>query len=91
MFDNSRVQDDSDSLSLGMDSNILQGHGLHMTGEIIDRIFVGGKLVEERVGHNLVVDSFVKLVMSLLKNQTGYSGVKYWAVGSGADIWDSDC
>ena len=40
---------------------------VHMTGESIDRIYKGGVLVEERVGHNLVVNSFLNLVMCLLK------------------------
>lgn len=62
---------------------------VHMTGESIDRIYRGGVLVEERVGHNLVVNSFLNLVMCLLKQQNGYSGLQYWAVGSGSASWDS--
>lgn len=62
---------------------------VHMTGESIDRIYKGGVLVEERVGHNLVVNSFLNLVMCLLKQQSGYTGLQYWAVGSGASSWDS--
>lgn len=62
---------------------------VHMTGESIDRIYRGGVLVEERVGHNLVVNSFLNLVMCLLKHQNGYSGLQYWAVGSGSASWDS--
>lgn len=62
---------------------------VHMTGESIDRIYKGGVLVEERIGHNLVVNSFLNLVMCLLKQQSGYTGLQYWAVGSGASSWDS--
>lgn len=62
---------------------------VHMTGESIDRIYRGGVLVEERAGHNLVVNSFLNLVMCLLKQQNGYSGLQYWAVGSGSASWDS--
>lgn len=62
---------------------------VHMTGESIDRIYRGGVLVEERVGHNLVVNSFLNLVMCLLKQQNDYSGLQYWAVGSGSASWDS--
>lgn len=62
---------------------------LRMTGQITDRIYKNGVLVEEIVGHNLVVNSFLKLVMCLLKQQGGYSGIQYWAVGSGAPTWDS--
>ena len=60
-----------------------------MTGECIDRIYKNGVLVDEIVGHNLVVSSFLNLVMCLLKRQSGYSGIQYWAVGSGASSWDS--
>ena len=63
--------------------------GLKMTGQITDRIYKNGVLVEERVGHNLVVNSVLKLIMCLLKRQSGYSGIQYWAVGSGASSWDS--
>ena len=66
-----------------------EGHQVHMTGEIIDRIHYADGRVEERVGHNLVVNSFLNLVMSLLKQQSGYKGIQYWAVGSGASSWDS--
>lgn len=63
--------------------------GLHMTGQITDRIYKNGVLVEERVGHNLVVNSLLNLVMCLLKQQSGYKGLQYWAVGSGHSSWDS--
>ena len=66
-----------------------EGHQVHMTGEIIDRIHYADGHVEERVGHNLVVNSFLNLVMCLLKQQSGYKGIQYWAVGSGASSWDS--
>ena len=81
-------QQDRETLALKMQAGDLSG--VHMTGQIIDRIFdKSGNLVEERVGHNLVVNSFLNLVMCLLKQQSGYSGIQYWAVGSGADSWDS--
>lgn len=63
---------------------------VHMTGQIIDRIHYKDGRVEERVGHNLVVNSFLNLVMCLLKGQSGYGGIQYWAVGSGATSWDSN-
>ena len=62
---------------------------VHMTGQSIDRIYKNGRLVDEIVGHNLVVNSFLNLVMCLLKQQSGYSGIQYWAVGSGSSSWDS--
>lgn len=64
--------------------------GVKMTGQSIDRIYKNGVLVEEIVGHNLVVSSFLKLIMCLLKQENGYSGIQYWAVGSGASSWDSN-
>ncbi len=80
---------DAEKLAMKLQSGDLSG--VHMTGESIDRIFnKDGELIEERHGHNLVVTSFLNLVMCLLKNQSGYTGIQYWAVGSGADSWDSD-
>lgn len=61
---------------------------LKMTGQITDRIYKNGVLIEERVGHNLIVNSFLKLVMALCKNESEYSGIQYWAIGSGDDSWD---
>lgn len=71
--------------------NLLTGDSTNfsMTGEITDRIFKDGVLVEERVGHNIIVNSFLKLVMSLCKGGTGYNGIQYWAVGSGEESWDT--
>lgn len=63
---------------------------VQMTGHITDRVFdLKGNLIEERVGHNLVVNSMVPLIMSLFKKQANYSGLSYWAVGSGATAWDT--
>ena len=66
-----------------------EGQQVHMTGESIDRIHYADGHVEERVGHNRVVNSFLNLVMCLLKQQNGYKGIQYWAVGSGASSWDA--
>lgn len=79
---------DAEKLAMKLQSGDLSG--VHMTGESIDRIFKNGKLVEERHGHNLVVTSFLKLVMCLLKKQASYTGIQYWAVGSGNASWDSN-
>lgn len=79
---------DSETLALKLEAGDLSG--VKMTGQSIDRIYKNGVLVEERVGHNLVVNSFLNLVMCLLKQHSGYNnGIQYWAVGSGADAWDS--
>lgn len=63
---------------------------IHMTGHIVDRIYKNGKLIDVIEGHNLVVNSFLKFVMSLCKGESGYSGMKYWAVGSGESSWDTE-
>ena len=81
-------QQDKDTLAMSMKANDLSG--VHMTGQITDRIYKNGVFVEERVGHNLVVNSFLNLVMSFLKNQNGFKGIQYWAIGSGADAWDDN-
>lgn len=78
---------DTEKLSAKMLAGDLSG--VHMTGHCIDRIYKKGVLVDEIIGHNLVVSSFTNLVMCLLKQQEGYSGIQYWAVGSGATSWDS--
>lgn len=81
-------QHDTERLALALHHNDLSG--IHMTGDCIDRVFKRGQLVAVREGHNLVVNSFLSLVMCLLKQQNGYSGIQYWAVGSGAAAWDSE-
>lgn len=80
-------QQDNEVLALKMMTGDF--HDVKMTGQSIDRIFKNGKLVDEIVGHNLVVNSFLNLVMCLLKQQSGYTGIQYWAVGSGAPSWDT--
>lgn len=80
-------QEDKEIMNLKTMSK--DSHNVHMTGEIIDRIHYADGHVEERVGHNLVVNNFLNLVMSLLKQQSGYKGIQYWAVGRGASSWDS--
>ena len=62
---------------------------VNMTGEITDKIYKNGVLVDTIVDHNLVVNSFIKLVMALMKDPTSYSGVQYWAIGKGDASWDS--
>lgn len=78
---------DNETLAMRLANGDLSS--VKMTGHSIDRIYKNGVLVDEIVGHNLVVDSFLKLVMCLLKQESGYAGIKYWAVGSGASSWDT--
>ena len=89
MRDNvSMCQMDRETLAMRMSAG--DTHNVHMTGQITDRIFKNGELVEEITGHNLVINSFLNLVMCLLKQQSGYTGIQYWAVGTGAEAWDSN-
>ena len=55
-------QQDSEVLALKMMTGDF--HDVKMTGQSIDRIFKNGKLVDEIVGHNLVVNSFLNLFFS---------------------------
>lgn len=66
-------------------------NSIHMTGHIIDKIYDrNGKLIDTIEGHNIVVNSFVKLIMALCKDKDKYNGIQYWAVGSGSTSWDSE-
>lgn len=89
MFNDNTKFKQEDNEMMNLQTMSKEGHQVHMTGEIIDRIHYKDGRVEERVGHNLVVNSFLNLVMCLLKQQSGYKGVQYWAVGSGTSSWDS--
>lgn len=80
-------QQDNEILAMKLASGDVTG--VKMTGQITDRIYKNGVLVDEIVGHNLVVNSFLNLVMCLLKQHSGYSGIQYWAIGSGASSWDT--
>ena len=78
---------DNEALSVKIANGDLSG--VRMTGQSIDRIYKNGVLVDEIIGHNLVVNSFANLVMCLLKRDPKYSGIKYWAIGSGSPSWDT--
>ena len=75
---------------LGMKIPSTDGLKVHMTGYTKDTIYKNGVLVDVIEGHNLVVNSFLNLVMCLLKKQSGYTGIQYWAIGSGASSWDTE-
>lgn len=77
---------DNALLNIGMITE--DAHRIHMTGESIDKIYENGKLVDIIKGHNLVVNSFLKLVMGLCSGNIT-SGIGYWAVGSGDKSWDT--
>lgn len=44
---------------------------------------------EVREYYNTVVDGCAKLIASFMKNETGFKGITYWAVGSGEETWSN--
>lgn len=78
---------DSDKIALA--THHIDTPNVHMTGQSIDRIYKNGVLVKEIVDHNLVVNTFMNLITCLLKGQSGYAGIQYWAIGQGSASWDS--
>ena len=46
-----------------------------------------GEEIELPISYNLVVDSFSKLIATLLKGDTSYFNNLYWEVGSGNEQW----
>ena len=49
-----------------------------------------GEVIE--IGHefNIIVDSIGKLATARFKGDTNFQGIQIWAIGSGADSWDSN-
>lgn len=67
----------------------MENPSLHIVGDVIDKIYKDGVLIDTIESHNLVVNSALNLIMALLKRHAGYSGIQYWAVGKGATTWDN--
>lgn len=85
--DISALQDDSFTGVKMLENNLIS---FEMSGEVIDNIYDNrGNLIEKRIGHNIIVNSFLNLVMLLLKDN-GTSGIQYWAIGGGSTLWDSN-
>lgn len=59
-------------------------------GEVTDRLIDAktGKVMDERVYQNLVVDTCSTLIAGLMKG--AMSGVQYFAVGSGSSSWQNE-
>lgn len=74
---------------LSIQQEIADSHNVKMVGEITDKIYKNGKLVQTITDHNLVVTKFLSLAMALLKGEEDFTGISYWAVGSGSSSWDS--
>lgn len=62
-------------------------HGI--TGHFKDIIHYADGRTEVREGQNIIVKNIGKLIASLFKIQSGYTGLQYWAVGSGSESWDN--
>ena len=48
-----------------------------------------GKVEVKEWDTNIIVDSITNLSTALLKAQSGYSAISYWAIGSGLGSWDN--
>lgn len=79
----------ADSITNSFKSEYALNTNLKMHGYTKDVIKYADGREETIESHNLVVTTFLNLVQALLKNETSYKGVQYWAVGSGDEAWDS--
>lgn len=50
----------------------------------------GTKELVRQIDHNIVVDNLSVAIACLMKRETGYYGLLYWAVGSGLETWPED-
>jgi hypothetical protein len=63
---------------------------LKVTGEYNDIIhYADGRVEDLGWNNNLVVTNASVLIACLMKRETGYSGLQYWAVGQGLEAWGS--
>ena len=64
--------------------------GVRYNSEVVDVIhYADGNIETVNHGHNVMLNSFLPLVTDLLVNGSDCQ-LKYWAVGSGDDNWDSE-
>lgn len=61
-------------------------------GEVEDTIIhvATGEREKLDISYNVVVDRASILIASLLKGETGFTGIGFWEVGSGASTWPDD-
>lgn len=62
--------------------------GGSVIGEFTDTITYADGTKEVKEGQNLIVNDIGKLIACLFKKQDDYTGLSYWAIGSGQDAWD---
>ena len=87
-FGSIRKNTDTDFSKIALSTN-LPGN-LKVTGEYTDLVYKNGSLVNTFHDHNIVVNSFLTLVMLLLKAPHENEGVQYWAVGEGSEMWSEE-
>lgn len=64
---------------------------IKFTGEVLDyAIHPDGTRELIRHDHNLIVNDCSVLIAILMKQEVGYVGLQYWAVGAGSDLWPND-
>lgn len=69
---------------------IKESYKAQITGKFKDTIiYEDGRIEERDWDYNCIINDVTKLITSLFKIQSGYSGLNYWAVGSGLYSWDT--
>lgn len=63
--------------------NLRVTNAIRFSTRFRDEFDRGNGFVVEGEGHNLITDGMRNVLAALLAGQGGYSGVQYWAVGSG--------
>ena len=74
-----------------MSNEVKQFTGSETKGEFRDTIYYAdGRVEVTDWNRNLIVSGINNLISALFKNQSGYTGIGYWAVGSGQSSWDTN-
>ena len=64
---------------------------IKFTGEVLDYfIHPDGSRELIRHDHNLIVNDCSVLIALLMRQEVGYVGLQYWAVGAGSNTWPND-
>ena len=79
----------NESVKIGLlDKAIANGS---IIGEFQDTItYSDGRVEQLDWNRNMIVNGISKLVACLMKNQSGYKGLTYWAIGQGLESWDDN-
>jgi hypothetical protein len=85
-----KAQASNESLLLNLESeDIRQVSDDKKHWEVIDKLIYADGHTETRRYFNTVVDNCSQLIACLMKQQSGYAGISYWAVGSGLTAWSN--